>query len=276
MSCKNCNNSLQESDHYCNNCGAKVIDNKLTFGYLFSEFTERFLNIENNLIARTYKNMFMNPADVIDGFINGVRKRYIGIANYLALALTVTGLQLFIMQRFFPKALELPEFMRSQPNALGDNFMNSFFEYQSIWYLILIPVYAFIGHLVFINIKKYNYVEHIVIMGYAQAQLSLTMFIPMLIVSAMGISIYSVSYITIIVTILYMGYCYRSIYKMSMKRIIGKTFVFLGYAILVYIVLIIIMVIIMFASGGMQEVIDAEKAKQGVSYIVSSARNWTS
>ena len=42
------------------------------------------------------------------------------------------------------------------------------------------------------------------------------------------------------------------------------------------IILIIILVVILFIVGFYDDIIEAKKAEQGVSYIISSARNWTS
>lgn len=278
--CANCQTNLRNNDKYCAQCGAKIVGQRLNLKYLTTEFSERFLNIDNNLLARTYLALFTKPEAVINGYISGIRKRYLNVANYVALAITITGLQLFIIQRFFPEAMQLPEYLKQQQHPLGDNFMDSFYDYQGIWYLVLIPIYALISKLVFSNIKKYNYVEHIVILGYTQAQLSLTMFLPVILLSAFGMSYFTYSYFGIISMVIYSAYCYKRIYPLTVKRTLRKTLVFLGIGGAFYLALIfivgIIFVIIQLMSGNLEQMIEAEKVKQGVSYIASSAINWTS
>ena len=47
---------------------------------------------------------------------------------------------------------------------------NSIYDYYSLISILLIPVYALIAKLSFFNRKKYNYTEHLVVMGYVSSQ----------------------------------------------------------------------------------------------------------
>jgi len=107
MNCKNCNADLPQDARFCLQCGGRVVDQSLTFGYLATEASERFFNFENNFLWRTFKDMFRKPEMVIDGFIDGVRKRHMNVFNYLALAITLSGLQIFLMQKFFTTNMDL-------------------------------------------------------------------------------------------------------------------------------------------------------------------------
>lgn len=278
MECKNCKNALLPQSKFCNNCGGKVIANRLTFRNIIEDFSEQFLNYDNRFL-QTFINLFKQPEDVIDTYINGTRKKYVHVLNYIALAITVSGLQFFILNKFYPGAMDFPEYV-AKDNPFGNSIMSSIFEYYSLLYILLIPVYAFVSMLVFYNIKKYNYVEHIVILGYTQSQLSISLFIPTLILSALGYSFFDYNYYYSLVMVIYSAYCFKRLYQLSLKRIIVKSVVFLFIGFGIYIVLIIIFMIIMmaylFLTGGMEEFMEAQKAANKMGYMASSVINWTS
>ena len=99
MDCKNCQNSLSQKDDYCNVCGAKVIRNRLTVKNLWADFAEQFLNYDNKFL-KTYLALFKKPEDVIGSYINGTRKKYVNVISYFAIAVTLSGIQLFILRKF--------------------------------------------------------------------------------------------------------------------------------------------------------------------------------
>jgi hypothetical protein len=83
----------------------------------------------------------------------GTRKKYVNVLNYIALAVTVSGLQLYILFKFFPDAMQLPDYMTNN-NPMGEGLVNATFEYNSFWFIALIPLYALISKLAFKNIEK--------------------------------------------------------------------------------------------------------------------------
>jgi len=275
MDCKNCGTALISENKFCNTCGAKVIENRLTVGHLFEDFKEKFLDIDNTFL-RTFISLFKRPDDVINGYIRGTRKKYVNVLNYIALAITISGLQFFILKKFFPDVMQFPENL-SDGNQMGASIMNFILEYNSFIYIILIPLYGLLSKIVFKNIKKYNYVEHIVIMGYTMSHLSIALFIPGIILSIFGFNYFDYNYIFVVVMILYNAYCFKKLYQLSLKRIIVKTFVFFGIGLVVYILMIILFMIglltYLYLTGGMQEFLENQKT---AAYLVSSAINWTS
>lgn len=134
-----------------------MVDQIITFGYFANDISERFLNIENNLILRTINNLLLKPSLVINGYIQGVRKRHLNIVNYLARALTLSGLQLSLIKKFFQDNMDV-SWMVPEANPMlngdSDSFVDFMFEYQGLLYLFFMPIYATIGRLVFINSKK--------------------------------------------------------------------------------------------------------------------------
>jgi len=281
MNCKNCNADLPQDARFCLQCGGRVVDQSLTFGYLATEASERFFNFENNFLWRTFKDMFRKPEMVIDGFIDGVRKRHMNVFNYLALAITLSGLQIFLMQKFFTTNMDL-SWMLPEDNPMNGNlgFMDVFLEYQSALYIIFIPIYAIFAWLTFLNLKKYSYLKHVVITTYSQAHLSIFMVIPTIVCLMLGFNFFKfVYFFSFPFMILYSAYVYKRLYKFSVRRIIWKTIWFLIITGGIYIIFNIIVWVILFATGAvdLQKMMDAQKAQQeATSYIVSSAINWTS
>ena len=197
MNCKNCNQPLSPDDKFCSKCGGKIVDEVISYAYVANDFSNRFLNIENNLIARTLKDMFIDPKKVIDGYINGVRKRHLNFANYLALALSISGVQLFLMKKFFEDNMDLSWMIASDnpaANMEGNTYMNTMFEFQGILYLLIIPIYALIAKIVFLNKKEYTYLHQNIIAGYTQSHLSLFLFVPTIIFLALGVNFFKFSY----------------------------------------------------------------------------------
>ena len=243
MECKNCRHPLSGEDNFCNACGAKVIDHRLTLKYLLSEFYERFITFENNIFLKTFLSLYTKPQDVILGYITGLRKRYINVASYIALAITLTGFQFFLIQEFFPESMQFNDFQGSSKEFM-DSWMNYFKEYQSFFYILLIPVYALISKLTFLKKKEYNYTEHIVLIGYTQAQLSITFFIPVIFFAALGFNIMSYYFIMTLIMILYTAYCIKNVFELNMIQIVKKTLVFLLLGSVLYFIIIILFVII--------------------------------
>ncbi|PHR71636.1 MAG: hypothetical protein COA67_06375 [Lutibacter sp.] len=68
-------------------------------------FNEQFLNYDNKFL-QTFIHLFTKPEVVIDGYINGTRKKYVNVISYFAIAITLSGLQMFILNKFFPEMLD--------------------------------------------------------------------------------------------------------------------------------------------------------------------------
>lgn len=280
MECKNCKNPLAVEDHFCRGCGSKVISEELTFSYLGNEFSESFLNIDNNRLWQTIKDMVVRPEIVIDGYIHGLRRRYLNVANFLALSVTIAGLQIFLTQKFFQESLDM-SWMDSQNNPALQNteWLDSMQEYNSIIFLLMIPLYALFSKIVFLNKKEYSYLKHIVIVSYSQAQLGICLFIPTMILLIFGVNFFKINYGMMLIMVGYSAYVYKRLFHLSLKQIILKTLFFLFIGFFFYLGVGILMWVYWIFSGtiDLNEFIKAQQAAQeGTSYIVSSAINWTS
>ena len=98
MTCKNCDARLRTDFLYCPACGAKVIRNRITVKNLWVDFLERYFNLDNTFI-RTFVHLFTKPEVVIEGYLQGIRRKYLNPISYIGIALTLSGIIVFLMAR---------------------------------------------------------------------------------------------------------------------------------------------------------------------------------
>jgi len=273
--CKNCSNPLEADDSFCSKCGAKMVTERLTFKHFSEEFSERFLNVDNTFF-KTFLHLFIKPDKVIGAYLNGVRKKYLPAVSYFTIALTLSGFQIFIIKRFFPEALDISVILQEN-NPIDVSSVEWIYDYFSLLTLLTLPLYAVLSHLTFYTLKKYNYVEQLTIMTYVFSHYSITsILITLPSIIFFGANFYIMGYFFMALLMLYTAYCYKKLYPLTLKGIFLRTLLFMAFLFVVLIIYSVIILIILIATGGMNEMIEAEKARQGISYMASSVMNWTS
>jgi len=281
MNCKNCGHIIHKGDTYCGHCGAKQIYQRINVSFFIQESKEAIFNTDNNRPLRTFLHMFSKPHVVCQMYLDGVRKRYINPFAYITIALSLFGVFLFFFSDQFIEGLN----SMSEPIEQNDvqlefqkKINQLMLKYQSVATFINIPIYALIYWIVFILHKKHNYLEHVIIILYTTAHVS--------IISSFlyFIGIWSKPLFTFLIffvgslTFIYYLYVYIRLYALSFWKSTLKILVtgiaFIGVMLLTA----IIVYIIAFASGTIdfKEFIEAENARRQVSYITSSFINWTS
>jgi hypothetical protein len=261
MTCKNCQTNIIDSDLYCRNCGGKIIRNRLTFRNLFENFSEQFLNYDNKFL-QTFICLITKPEEVIGSYIDGVRKKYVNPISYFAITITLAGLQMYIISKFFPESLDISNIVAEGQEKLSNDWKDTFIEYQSIMLMAMVPLYALVSKIVFFNKKKYNYTEHLVMFLYILSQLTLIMIIPTLIVLALDYDMGIISLFTMILQVGFSAYCLKRVFDLNLKGIILKTFLFFVVGIIFYIIFIALFIIIMIIyHGGAGGFIEAMKPK---------------
>lgn len=249
MYCKNCNTTLIETDSFCNSCGAKVIRNRLTIKNLFEHFSEQFLNYDNKFI-QTFIHLFTKPEKVINGYIDGVRKKYINPISFLAISLTLSGIYFFFFKEKFSELLNTSDlYVTDGQQKLTVALTNFSTEYNSIIYFVIIPVLALISLVVFYN-KKYNFTEHTVIYLYSMSLSSMvsivsTVFI--LLISSDNYLLLS-SFIYVFMFI-YHGYILKRIFQLNAKQLAIKTLIFIPLFFIVYLIGSVIITLIVILTG---------------------------
>ncbi len=275
MECKNCTSQLHPDAHFCPNCGAKVIRNRLTIKNLWEDFREQFLNYDNKLL-KTYIGLFTKPADVIGSYINGTRKKYVNVLSYYAIALTLTGFQLFIVRKFFPEAMNLDFVMVDNGPKPVITDADWAFDYHGFFSLLNLPIYALVAKWSFIKLKKFNYTEHLVIMTYAAAQFSITNFFILTVSTMLGGNYFLIGNIANLLSMIYVAYIYKKIYPLTLSQIILRTLLFLTIVFVGVILAGVAQLAYLYFSGDLQQMIeDAKNAQKATSYIFTSLINWT-
>ncbi len=273
MNCKNCSSPLETHINFCSNCGAKVIRNRLNFKNLWVDAREQFLNYDNKLL-KTFLTLFRKPEDVIGSYITGTRKKYVNVLSYFAIALTLSGFQLFILRKFFPESMDLNFITTNESQNITD--IDWAFDYYSIFAFINLPMYALIGKLTFLGLKKFNYTEHLVITTYAIAQFSITNLFITTPAAMLGGNFFVIANIMNLLVMIYVAYIYKKLYPLTIGQIILRTLLFLAIIVVILILVGIVQFAFLYFSGDLEEMIRAEREKKAISYIASSIINWTS
>lgn len=245
MNCKNCNRILLEADNFCSVCGGRVITQRLTLGLVIKEMIEKFFSWDNKFFL-TFISLFTRPEDVINGFIKGMRVKYLNAFTYFFIALTISGIQILLLQKGYLGEIDygISDIPQEGNPFATDSTMNTVYEYYSFIAFLMIPFVALISKIVFYKLKNYNYIEHLIIYFYTNSQTSI-------IGAVLGITILSFTSNFFMVGILlypmmigYHIYALRRVFNLTYKQIFIKTLVFLGVVILFYIILVILVAIV--------------------------------
>lgn len=273
MNCKNCQNKLTESDNFCNNCGAKIINERLTFKALMTDVAERLLKWDNNLFV-TIKKLITHPHIVFQGYIDGVRKKFvnpltffaIGIAisiavinqfhdEYIAMSQSFNEAQITVIddQIVKPtivettgiisgdttkvnKAIEQKKDFKEEQLKQGEEFQEMILKHYNLVSFLLLPFYTFLSLLVFG--KRYNYAEHLVANAYIQGLTFIVMSVLLVISVLVHPAIYS---FVIPLTMFYYSYSYGKFYQLTVWQSILK--------LLKFILILISILVICFLAG---------------------------
>jgi len=227
--CRNCQKNLDPGAAFCSACGAKIIKNRLTIKNLLEDLNDRFLNIDAGF-PKTFIALFTKPEDVIGGYIEGVRKKYLSAFGYFALSLTVAGIYVFILREYFLDTFlenfKLAEGQSEEELSAIKDFTIKINEYQALLSILSIPLLALISRIVFWNYKNYNYLEHIVIYLYAFSHINLVFYI-LLVLTMWSPSLYTYfSLISVIGYLFYLCYVLKRIYRLNTASLILKTLLF--------------------------------------------------
>lgn len=252
MNCKNCHSTYEMSIQFCSNCGAKVVHERLSLKNLWKNFATDFFGWDNKYL-KTLWHLITKPKQILDGYISGVRKRYMSPFAFLAIGTAIAILAFNIFQdeyldstRMLAESqaemivanassdldVEALETMRQEviDDQLAAN--KSMLNYFNIYTFLMLPLYALMSFLVFG--KPHNYGEHLVINSYLQGVIFIFGVIFFLLSLMTNPMIY---FISMLASILYYQYAYSKLNEYSAKRSILKLLKFFGLIIAVFLVL---------------------------------------
>lgn len=251
MTCKNCETSLTPEQKFCPNCGELTKSKRLTLKSIIALFFSDLLSYDNKFL-KTFKALTIKPEHVIDGYVQGFRKKYVNVISYLGLAITLIGLQFFVLRRFFPELLVADSFASSEAFKGSSKFMDinlfleSFYQYQGIITVIFIPIYALASALLFLDKRKYNLAEHFVINLYTNAHFFIFWFVFTMILLPLKINYNLFSQFALIPMLIYMTYTFKRLFKISITNSIIRV---IAYYIMVFIVMMVFILIVAIGYG---------------------------
>ena len=238
--CINCAEYIALDQRFCSHCGGKRIYNRLTWRNLIEDFVDRFLNLENSFL-RTFVAMFTRPDEVIGGYMNGMRKKYLPAFSYFAIALTIAGVYSFLLKNYFADVFtgmqaDASTMFVSDPEQLAmqkefaegwaEEWIELATDYQSMFYFAAIPLLAVISRIVFWNYKKYNFVEHLVIYLYAYSHTAMITSVLYICFMWSETAFQIIGFAGMPLAVLYIGYVLKRLFKLDAAGIILKTALF--------------------------------------------------
>ena len=158
ITCKNCGRI--NSGTYCNNCGQKLVLERITFHFIWHEIVHFFTHAEKGFFFTSWQ-LIMAPGHVIKNFIEGKRKAYQKPVSYFLIWIGLYSINLYLFKSWF-----------------GENTVISFAEYfgpgettkfaishLNIVLTLLLPLQAIYIHFLLMY-RKYNYIEALVAVLY--------------------------------------------------------------------------------------------------------------
>lgn len=254
MLCKNCQLALNDDDQYCRSCGGKVIHNRLNLRNLFEHITETFFNYDNKLI-RTLIDLIKRPQVVIHDYVSGVRMRYVNPISFFALSLTIAGLSIFIMKKFYMDAMDFSYFFQNS-SIYSEEFIANMnestgnsLEYSSLIYSAMVPVFAIISAIIFYD-KTYNFTEHVVLYLYSMSILSIFSVLIAQIVLLINPKFYLLfSFINFPIMFVYHMILLKKLFKLNAWELVLRSMLAIFLIGFLYVAVILIGVVVGFASG---------------------------
>ena len=256
MECRNCETSLNNSINYCPLCGAKIVRKRLTLSNLWKDISLQFFNFDNKIL-QTFIHLFTKPELVINGFIEGTRKKYINVIQYFAISLTLVGIQVFLMNTFFSDDMDSAmDFMKSLEESAGgkDNPLSSnpfgnleeINNYQNIIYIFSVPLNTlatWIAYKIIKPLKNYNFTEHLVINLYYNAQVIIITAVLIILFLCFGFNYILISGFVGLLVYVYMFYILKRIFNTSFWETFAHfllVMLMLGFIMLIIVILLAI------------------------------------
>lgn len=219
--CKNCSKMLYAKQNFCSNCGSKWVDYRLTPKRIATEVSNRYLGTDNVFLV-TLIALLKYPEDVIHGYITGQRKKYVNPASFYLISLTLIGLQIFILKHIAPDTLGFGDLKDAES---VQTYIGYFYDYIGLFTTFFIPAYALTGYLVFIDIRKYNFSEHLVFCIYIFGFINILTFLLTPLVIGFAIDYQVISLIITPFSIVQFAWYYKRCFQLNLGQIVLKTLI---------------------------------------------------
>lgn len=224
MNCKTCENTLRSDFSYCPSCGAKIVRNRLTLKNIWQDLSFQVFNLDNTLL-KTFRQLFTKPDVIIESFISGARKKYMNPISYFAIAITLSGLMFYILRHWYH--INLTENNLNRTNAPNMEFI---FDYQGLLSYLLMPVYALMTWVLFLDIKKLNFTEHLVANAYITAQVSFVqVLISIPLFGFFDINYQNFNWLFLLFSVSFQFYAFKKLHQVGLGNIVLRA---MGYLVM--------------------------------------------
>ncbi|MCK0160379.1 DUF3667 domain-containing protein [Muricauda sp. F6463D] len=224
-----------------------MIRNRITSKNLWDDFLEGYFNLDNTFI-KTFIHLFSKPEVVIEGYLQGVRRKYLNPISYIGIALTLSGIVVFLMAKSID-FMEFDIFETGAQTVYQEKLMGFILDYQALIFMIYIPLIAISSWLCF-DKKKYNFAERIIIFMYTLAHFSLFSFIPSILVLLFIPEHYiNYSLVASLAMIVYVSYVIIRISSSNGIALISRLFLFYFILAVLYLFTSILTPVIMLLIG---------------------------
>jgi Protein of unknown function (DUF3667) len=218
--CLNCGQTI--AGQFCGQCGQKEV-HRYTVGHVLHELVHVFTHADKGIFSFA-KNILIKPGTVALDLVEGRRKRYFNLFQYLLLIVGFTTF-LVIKANFMGHVIqnvntangaELSKKLAAIQSEVGLLMQ----KYNNILQMLLIPVFAFFSWLLIGRQKKYNFAEVIVLHTASSAQtntLGILTLVPFLI-SDNNLLFTVIIFVSFAIMIFSFSLCYRQFYKLSVLK----------------------------------------------------------
>ncbi|MBS3738853.1 MAG: DUF3667 domain-containing protein, partial [Psychroflexus sp.] len=119
MKCKNCNKDIKDYARFCESCGAKVMDTKISLAVLFQEFMSTYFGWDISF-AKNLRGLITKPHFVISEYLGGVRKRYMPPIVFVSFGVALSSI---VMNIYSDEYLNLTSsFGETQLEIIQDSY----------------------------------------------------------------------------------------------------------------------------------------------------------
>ena len=264
MNCKNCDFQLNSEDKYCNECGAKVVNERISIKSLLSGLLVSF-GWDNRFFV-TFRDLIVRPQVVFGKYLNGTRKKYTNPFTFFAIG---TALSVFVLNLYSEELIQLSantnlkssettvstysedgnsskiskkqaDFMKEQE---ASKIKSIEFIYKYYYYLsfLLLPFFALVA--LFVFGKPDNYGEHLVINAYIQGLLfffGLPIFFLSLLIEY---DVYTGG--SFLLTVIWYLYAYKKYRNYTLGKTLKKLLKFLGIFLFLFLFMLVVTLVMM-------------------------------
>ncbi|MGI9549856.1 MAG: DUF3667 domain-containing protein [Aurantibacter sp.] len=219
----------------------------MTIKNLSYDISERYFNVDNTFL-KTFIHLFRRPEVVIEGYIEGIRRKYLNPVSYLGIALTLSGFLVFLIGKYAAQ-IDFDVFNSGVDSKAMTPLFNFTMDFQALLFILYIPMMAVASWLAFEN-QKYNFTERLVVFMYALAHYSLFVFVPSVLLLLMAPEWYGkFSMLFLFMMYVYCAYVIKRISKLRGIDYWARVLLFFAIFTVFYFSLSLLLVIFLIITG---------------------------